>query len=76
MIEGGFLEVLLGNGMTAGTIVAVIMVAFLELTGSRRRRLNLALDSKAVPALEEFLRTFAARARWDSASTERLTSAG
>ena len=76
LIEGGFLEVLLGNGMTAGTIVAVIMVAFLELTGSRRSRLNLALDAKAVTALEQFLRAFAAKARWDSASTERLTSAG
>jgi len=62
--------------MTAGTLVAVILVAFLELTGSRRSRLNLALDAKAVAALEEFLRVFAAKARWDSASTERLTSAG
>ncbi|MYH67756.1 MAG: hypothetical protein F4152_04140, partial [Dehalococcoidia bacterium] len=76
LIEGGFLEVLLGNGMTAGTIVAVIMVAFLELTSSRRSQLNVALDSKAHSALEQFLRTFAARARWDDASTERLTSAG
>ena len=76
LLEGGFLEVLLGNGMTAGTLVAVIMVAFLELTGSRRRRLNLALDAKALPALESFLRAFAERSRWDSASTERLTSAG
>ncbi|MXW26610.1 MAG: hypothetical protein F4Z77_10020 [Dehalococcoidia bacterium] len=76
LIEGGFLEVLLGNGMTAGTIVAVIMVAFLELTSSRRSQLNVALDSKAHAALEQFLRTFAARARWDDASTERLTSAG
>ena len=76
LIEGGFLEVLLGNGMTAGTLVAVILVGFLELTGSRRSRLNLALDTKAVTALEEFLRAFAAKARWDSASTERLTSAG
>lgn len=76
LIEGGFLEVLLGNGMTAGTLVAVILVAFLELTASRRRRLNLALDAKAVTALEEFLRAFAERARWDPASTERLTSAG
>ncbi|MCY4391619.1 MAG: hypothetical protein OXE43_06140 [Chloroflexi bacterium] len=76
LLEGGFLEVLLGNGMTAGTLVAVIMVAFLELTGSRRSRLDLALDAKAVPALEQFLRAFAGRGRWDAASTERLTSSG
>ena len=76
LIEGGFLEVLLGNGMTAGTLVAVIMVAFLELTSSRRSQLNVALDTKALSALDRFLREFAARARWDDASTERLTSAG
>ncbi len=76
LIEGGFLEVLLGNGMTAGTLVAVIMVAFLELTSSRRSQLNVALDTKALSALDQFLRRFAARARWDDASTERLTSAG
>ncbi len=76
LLEGGFLEVLLGNGMTAGTLVAVIMVGFLELTGSRRSRLDLALDAKAVPALEQFLRAFAGRGRWEAASTERLTSAG
>ncbi len=76
LIEGGFLEVLLGNGMTAGTIVAVVMVGFLELTSSRQSQLNVALDEKAHGALEQFLRTFAARARWDDASTERLTSAG
>jgi NCS2 family nucleobase:cation symporter-2/xanthine permease XanP len=76
LIEGGFLEVLLGNGMTAGTLVAVIMVAFLELTSSRRSQLNVALDAKAHSALDQFLQAFAARGRWDDASTERLTSAG
>ena len=76
LIEGGFFEVLLGNGMTAGTLVAVIMVVFLELTRSRRSQLNVALDTKAHAALDGFLRAFAARSRWDDASTERLTSAG
>ena len=76
LIEGGFLEVLLGNGMTAGTLVAVIMVAFLELTSSRPSRLNVALDTGAHAALDQFLRTFAARVRWDAAATERLASAG
>ena len=76
LLEGGFLESLLDNGMTAGTIVAVVMIAFLELTGSRRRRLRLALDQEAWSTLERFLRDCAARARWDAPSTERLTSAG
>ena len=76
LLEGGFLESLLDNGMTAGTIVAVVMVAFLELTGSRRRRLHLALDQDAWATLERFLRDCAQRARWDAPSAERLTSAG
>ena len=62
--------------MTAGTIVAVVMIAFLELTGSRRRRLHLALDQDAWTTLERFLRDCAQRARWDAPSAERLTSAG
>ena len=76
LLEGGFLESLLDNGMTAGTIVAVAMIAFLELTGARRRRLRLALDTDAWATLERFLRECAQRARWDAPSTERLTSAG
>ena len=76
LLAGGFLESLLDNGMTAGTIVAVVMIAFLELTGSRRRRLHLALDQDAWTTLERFLRDCAQRARWDAASAERLTSAG
>ena len=76
LLAGGFLESLLDNGMTAGTIVAVVMVAFLELTGSRRRRLHLALDQDAWATLERFLRDCAQRARWDAPSAERLTSAG
>ena len=76
LVGDGFLGVLLGNGMTAGTLVAVLMVAFLELTRARRSRLSVALDGEAWEGLEQFLRAFAARARWDAASTERLTSAG
>ena len=35
----GFLSVLLGNGMTSGALVAIIMMLFMELTSARRRRL-------------------------------------
>ena len=59
----GFLSVLLGNGMTSGALVAVIMMVFMELTGPRRRRLEVALDADALPRLVEFLRGFASRAR-------------
>ena len=72
----GFLGVLLGNGMTSGAIVAIVLVAFLELTSARRRRMAAALDVAALPALEEFLRGLASKAGWNAASTERLLLVG
>ena len=74
LLGEGFLGVLLGNGMTSGALVAVIMMAFMELTGPRRRRLKVALDSDALPKVNEFLRGFASRSRWDALSTDRLTA--
>ncbi len=72
----GFLGVLLGNGMTSGALVAVIMMVFMELTSPRRRRLKAALDEDALPKLSEFLRGFASRHRWDPASSDRLLLVG
>ena len=72
LLGDGFLGVLLGNGMTSGALVAVILMVLIELTSPRRRRLEVALDSDALPSLTEFLRGFASRAGWNSASTERL----
>ncbi len=72
----GFLGVLLGNGMTSGALVAVIMMLFMELTSSRRRRLTVALATESLPRLDEFLRGIAARAGWNDASTERLVLVG
>ena len=72
----GFLAVLLGNGMTSGALVAVVMMFFLEMTAPRRRRLDIVLDPDALPKLAEFLRGFATKYGWDSASTERLVLVG
>ena len=72
LLGDGFLAVLLGNGMTSGALVAVILITLLELTGPRRRRLNVSLDTDALPSLNEFLRGFASRAGWNGASTDRL----
>ena len=76
VIGDGFLGVLLGNGMTSGAIVAIVLVAFIELTSARRRRMEAALDVAALPELEEFLRGLAKRAEWSEASTERLVLVG
>ena len=72
----GFLAVLLGNGMTSGALVAVVMMFFIEMTAPRRRRLDIVLDPDALPKLGEFLRAFATKYGWDSASTERLVLVG
>ena len=76
LLGDGFVAILLGNGMTSGAIVAVIMVAFLELTRPRRRRLQIRLNNEALPELDRFLRAFAVRAGWNQASQDRLASAG
>ena len=76
LLGDGFVAVLLGNGMTAGAVVAVLMMAFLELTRPRRRRLQTSLDNDAIPKVEEFLRGYSKRAGWNPDSEDRLASAG
>ena len=72
----GFFAVLLGNGMTAGAIVAVLMMLFMEATGPRHRRLALPLKNESLGEIDRFLRQFAQRAGWNESSAERLASAG
>ena len=65
-----------GNSVVVGILAAVLMSMVLEVTGSRRRRMETELDISALPAIEEFLRELGSRMRWDQAATERLCSAG
>ena len=67
---------LLGNGMTAGGLTAMVLTLFVELTATRRRRLDVPLDGKVLPEIDTLLRDFAGRLRWNADSTERLCSAG
>ncbi len=76
LLGDGFLGVLLGNGMTSGAIVAVAMMAFVELSRRRSRRLQVALDEDAPARIDQFLRAFASRARWNPGATDRLLAAG
>ena len=68
----GMWAVLLGNGITAGGLMVVGLTAFMELTGSRRRRLEIELGIAGLPELTEFLRELAARLRWSEEATQRL----
>ena len=72
LLGEGFLAVLLGNGMTSGALVAIILMVFMELTSPRRRRLEIALDTDALPKMYEFLRGFASSRGWNAAATDRL----
>ncbi|MDE0117318.1 MAG: hypothetical protein OXT07_11930 [bacterium] len=76
LIEDGFFETLLGNGMAAGTLTAVLMTSFIELTAPKPRRLRIPLDGDALERLSEFLGVFAADESWDAESTGRLEAAG
>ena len=66
----------LGNGMTVGVLAAILMTAFLELTGRRRRRLEAALDSSALPRIDALLRELGGRMQWSRQSVEQLRAAG
>ncbi len=65
-----------GNSVIVGIIVAVLISAVLELTGSRRRRMETELDLSSLPGVNDFLRNLAGSMGWNQASTEKLCSAG
>ena len=67
---------LLGNGMTAGGLTAMVLTLFVEVTAARRRRLDVPLDGKVLPEIDTLLRDLAGRLGWNADSTERLCSAG
>ena len=75
LLGDGFVAVLLGNGMTAGALVAIILMVFMELTGPRRRRLEVPLDIAALPRIDDFVRRFASKGGWNAAAADRLASA-
>ncbi len=71
LIEG-FWGDLLGQGMTAGGITVILLSGFLDLTGSRPRRLRSTLSIESLPAIDAFLCDFAERMRCDESMTNRL----
>ena len=67
---------LLGNGMTAGGLAAILMTLFLELSRSRPHRLRTALNADAYSAIDKFLTEFAKTRSWSAAMTDRLRAVG
>ncbi|MCY4651535.1 MAG: hypothetical protein OXC95_00050 [Dehalococcoidia bacterium] len=72
----GDLEMVLGNGMTIGSICIIVFTAIIDLVSYRRRRLTTRLSLSALANIDMFLREFAAKSGWNVESTERLCSAG
>lgn len=69
-------NLLFGNGMTLGTVVAIGVSAFMEVTSPRRRRLEAKLDLSELPAIDAFLQQVAQEIHWSPGSAQRLRSAG
>jgi len=67
---------LLGNGMTAGGLTAIVLTLFMELTEPRRRRIETVLEVEALPEITRFLREFASGRSWSTGAAQRLCSAG
>ena len=63
---------LLSDGITAGGLMVVGLTVFMELTGPRRRRLEMELAIASLPKLEAFLSECASRLRWSAEATQRL----
>lgn len=59
---GGTWGVIFGSGLVVGVLAVVVMTSFMELSGPRRRRLEVELDMSALPRVYTFLRELAASA--------------
>lgn len=68
----GAWALLLSDGITAGGLMVVGLTAFMELTGPRRRHLEMELAIESLPQLEAFLSECASRLRWSAEATQRL----
>ena len=70
----GFAGGILENGMTAGGLTAILLTGFMELTASRRRRLNVPFGLSKLPEIRKFLSESAKKYGWDSAVEARLVA--
>ena len=60
------------NGIVAGGVAAIAGTLFVELTRSRTRTVEVALDASSLPRIREFVAGFAARSGWDEGMAARL----
>ncbi|MXY47336.1 MAG: hypothetical protein F4Y44_10240 [Chloroflexi bacterium] len=72
----GTWDALLSNSVTSGGVTAALLIAFVELTSARRKRLEVDLDQSSMPQIDQFMQDFAANKHWDEPSTQRLRAIG
>ena len=66
---------MLQNGLTAGSVVVVVLTLLTQYSGrGRRRRFNTELSADALPGINAFLEDFSEVRHWDTAMTARLQS--
>lgn len=75
-IIGAAWGTLLSNGMMVGTLIAILLTAYVESSGRKRRRLETALNAAALPQVDEFLAEVAASSGWEAAAANRLRLVG
>ncbi len=66
----------LNNGLTAGTLAAVLMTWFLDLTGPQTKKVEAPLDDSALQEIDRFLRDIARKNGWSYQATQRLRAVG
>ena len=66
---------LLENGMTAGGLVAILLMLLLELTGARPLKVETSLGVDALPTIRNFLDKFSIRRKWPMEMSDRLLQA-
>ena len=66
---------MLANGLTAGGVTILLLNLFLELTGPRRRRVEMRLGQDSLRTLDAFVVGFAEKYGWDGEGRERLRAA-
>ncbi|WP_420611225.1 uracil-xanthine permease family protein [Candidatus Poriferisodalis sp.] len=75
-IIGGAWGALLGNGMILGTLTALLLTAYIELSSRKRSRLEAELKAEALREVDGFLSEVAASVGWNEASANRLRLVG
>ena len=72
----GAWNILFSSGLTAGAFTAILLTLFMELTSSRRRRMDVELKLAMQPRIDAFLQELASGIGRNDPSTERLRAAG